>query len=197
LGFDSKEGQHAITEMKRDYGLLWETAISPNAAGDPVIIENRLVSVGRLVAHEVAIVALDVQTGVAVWQYTGERYAASVASPPYVWYVSSAQADGTLVNLYRIDVRSGERKQITSWHGKARVDQAWIAYEPGRVCVTTASPEDTKCFNAGSRVNAFAPHNTGAVPPRAALWPSSAFLTQRGHLYAYTADGHAYAMRLN
>src|ERR1051326_9515623 len=89
-------------------------------------MEDRLVSVGRRVGHELALVALDAQTGAVVWSYSGERYLASVAAAPYIWYVSSTQADGTLVNLYRIDVRSGERKQMETRHYPGRVDQAWI-----------------------------------------------------------------------
>jgi len=182
VGLDSKEGQSAISELKRDYGLLWEIAISQDVAGDPVIIGNRLVSVGRRVGHEEAIVALDVQTGAVVWSYSGERYLASVAAPPFVWYVSSSQADGTLVNLYRIDVRTGERTPIESRHSPTRVDQAWIAYENGRARVITEPPLESKRTQ---------------IPPRSALWEASAYLIQAGRLYAYTFDGHAYAMRLN
>jgi outer membrane protein assembly factor BamB len=182
VGLDSREGQSAIGELKHDYRLLWETAISPDVAGDPMIIGNRLVSVGRRVAHESAIVALDAQTGSVVWSYSGERYLASVADPPFVWYVSSSQADGTLVNLYRIDVRSGERSLIESRHNATRVDQAWIVLDSGHPRVTTEPPPAT---------------NVNAIPPQAALWPPSTFSVHGGRLYAYTAEGHAYAMVLN
>jgi hypothetical protein len=147
-----------------------------------VIIGNRLVSVGRRVDHEVAIVALDTETGAVVWSYGGERYLASVAAPPYVWYVSGSQADGTLVNLYRIDAHSGERQLMENRHSASRVDQAWIAYENGHARVTTEPPLESK---------------RAQIPPRGALWPPSTFLTQSGRFYAYTSDGHAYAMRLN
>jgi hypothetical protein len=178
---DSKDGQSVVSELKRDHGLLWETAISPDVAGDPVIIENRLVSVGRRVGHEDVIVALDLHTGETVWSYGGERYLASLADPPFVWYVSSSQADGTLVNLYRIDVRSGERQQIETRHNPTRVDQAWIALNSGHPRIITEPPPETKA---------------NPMPPQAALWPPSAFTVQSGCLYAYTADGHAYAMAL-
>jgi outer membrane protein assembly factor BamB len=181
VGLDSKDGQQAVSEMKRDYGLLWESAISPDVAGDPMLIENRLVSVGRRVAHESAIVALDPVTGATVWQYTGERYVASLAVPPFLWYASSAQPDGTLVNLYRIDVRSGERKLVESRHSRSRVDQAWIVNDSGGVRVVTEPPLET---------------GVSAAPPRAALWATSAYLIQDNRLYAYTPDGHAYAMLL-
>jgi tetratricopeptide (TPR) repeat protein len=182
IGLDSKEGQQTISELKRYYGLLWETAISPDVAGKPVVIGNRLVSVGRRVGHEVAIVALDAQTGAVVWNYTGERYVASVAAPPFLWYVTSSQADGTLVNVYRIDIQSGERKLMESRHSASRVDQAWIAYDSGRVRVITEPPLESK---------------GNSIAPSTALWTPLAFTLQSGYLYAYTADGYAYAMRLN
>jgi outer membrane protein assembly factor BamB len=182
VGLDSKEGQSAISELKRDYGLLWETAIGPDVAGGPAMIANRLVSVGRRAGYELAIVALDAETGAAVWSYTGERYIASVAAPPFVWYVSSSQADGTLVNVYRIDVRTGERQLMESRHYAARVDQAWIAYDYGRVRVIT----DPQPVNKAKQ-----------LPPAKALWQPAAYLIQNGRLYAYTPDGHAYAMQLN
>jgi outer membrane protein assembly factor BamB len=182
VGLDSTEGQNAISELKRDYGLRWKTPISPDVAGGPMLIGNRLVSVGRRVAHESAIVALDPESGAVVWSYSGERYIASVADPPFVWYISSSQPDGTLVNLYRIDVRSGERKPMESRHYPNRVDQAWIALESGHPRITIEPPRETK---------------PTPIAPRSALWPPSAFTIQAGRLFAYTADGHAYAMSLN
>jgi hypothetical protein len=95
--------------------------------------------------------------------------------------VSSSQADGTLVTLYRIDVRSGERQQIETRHNPTRVDQAWIALNSGHPRIITEPPPETKA---------------NPMPPQAALWPPSAFTVQSGCLYAYTADGHAYAMAL-
>jgi serine/threonine protein kinase/outer membrane protein assembly factor BamB len=182
VGLDSKEGQRAISELKRDFGLLWLMRISPDVAGDPVFIEKRLVSVGRRVGHELAIVALDPQTGAVVWSYSGERYLASVAEPPFVWYVSSSQADETLINLYRIDVRSGERQLMESRHNAGRVDQAWIAYEAGHARIVTEPM----------------PASEGKhIPLRNKLWEPSAYLVHDGRLYAYTPEGHAYAMRLN
>src|SRR5207248_605460 len=135
----------AISEVKRDYGLLWETHVGREVAGDPVIIENRLVSMGRAVGPELPIVALNPQTGAAVWHHTAERFVSSVAAVydrrSFLWYASGLQTDGTAIALYRIDIRTGERKQLANWHRPVRVDQAWIAYAAGRTFVATVSPD--------------------------------------------------------
>ena len=277
VGLDSKEGQRAISEVKRDHGLLWETAIGPDVPGDPVIIENRLVSAGRGVGRESHIVALDLQSGAVVWSYAAERFVSSVAGEYNrrfsLWYVSGFVADATTVNLYRVDIRTGERKQMASWRRPSRIDQVWIAYAGGHIFVATGSPDFTTrmlqvgiaCFDAASgarlwekshdsKANAIdlalpvglfaaqsdsltysiaqerwtiratdgsalpaltqpvaAEHSwelrgdnagveidksTGRVVARhAVLWRPSSFRIQSGRLYAFTADGHAYAMR--
>jgi serine/threonine protein kinase/outer membrane protein assembly factor BamB len=150
VGIDSKEGQSAIAELKRDYGLIWEAEVGRNVAGAPVMVGNRLVSVGRNVQDpkvlplERTIVALDPDTGGLAWRCTGERFLASVAvtdGGPYIWYAAGSQADTSSVLLYRVDVHSGERKQMASWRWIQRVDQAWIAYASGRIFVGTTSPE--------------------------------------------------------
>ena len=63
----------------------------------------------------------------------------------------------------------------------ARVDQAWIELESGHPRIRTEPPREIK---------------PSPIPPPSALWPPSAFTVQSGRLYAYTADGHAYAMTL-
>jgi serine/threonine protein kinase/outer membrane protein assembly factor BamB len=150
VGIDSKEGRGAIAELKRDYGLLWEAEVGREVAGQPVLIGNRLVSVGRNVQDPKAppadrsIVALDPETGGLAWRFVAERFAASTAvtdGGPYIWYVAGSQSDTSSVLLYRIDIRSGERKQMASWRRPQRVDQAWIAYASGRIFVATVSPD--------------------------------------------------------
>ena len=257
VGFDSNAGQQAIAEMKRGYGLLWETMIGPELVGDPVLFENRLISGGRGIGREIPIVGLDLQTGAIAWRYTAERFASSVAGQndrrSFLWYAGGVQTDPTAAALYRIDIRTGERKQMASWRRPAPVDQAWIAYASGRVFAATASPDPDKrtlqvgidCFDAisggrlwqktyNSKANAadlahpvglfstqkdsltysigkerwtvratdggtLPPVQQPADPPKAAaphaiLWPPSTFRIQNGTLYAFTADGHAYAM---
>jgi hypothetical protein len=49
-----------------------------------------------------SLIAVDAQTGAAVWRYTAERYAASVVvndSSPALWYVTGSYADAKLVML--------------------------------------------------------------------------------------------------
>src|SRR5262249_53359269 len=131
-------------EVKRDYGLLWESATGWNVAGEPVIVGDRLVSVGRsdTSAHESSIVGLNVETGAVVWRYNAERFAASTVAPGAVlWDVAGGQADAANVVLYRVDARTGERKKMAGWRAQGRVDQAWIAASAGRVFVAEASSE--------------------------------------------------------
>jgi hypothetical protein len=91
-------------------------------------------------------------------------------------------AGGRNVNLYRIDVRTGERQVMESPHFANRIDQAWIALDSARARVLHEPPLENK---------------PKPISPRNALWKPAAFLTQNGRLYAYTLDGHAYAMQLN
>jgi hypothetical protein len=90
------------------------------------------------------IVALDPEAGGMAWRFVAERFAASAAvrdGGPYIWYAAGSQSDTSFVLLYRIDVRSGERKQMANWRRPQRVDQAWIAYASGKIFVATVSPD--------------------------------------------------------
>lgn len=255
-GFESKEGQRTIAEMKRDYGLLWETAIGQSVTGEPAVIGDRLVSVGRKVATELTIAGLDAANGVAVWRYRAERFAASTAANACVWYVSGSGVDATSVALYRVDPKTGERRQIAAWKRGPRIDQAWIAADGTRVFVGTVAADmiagkvdlvvdafdgasgakvwekiqsvkavgrelgdPVKVFSVdkdvvtyamagqswsvraadGSAVAAAAktPVSNKVAMPGFSLWLPSAFTVQNGRLYAFTADGRAYAMGAN
>jgi serine/threonine protein kinase/outer membrane protein assembly factor BamB len=255
VGLDSKEGQRTIAELKQDDGLLWESATGWNVAGEPVIVGDRLVSVGRAdpTTHESSIVGLNLQTGAIVWRYNTERFAASaVGANGTLWYVTGSQVDTASVSLYRVDARTGERKQVTNWRWQGRVDQTWIATAGGRVFVAETSSEvstgtvqvEMECRDAssgarlwtksqslkvsarelGNPLSVFAvdgdsftyrigketwtlrtadggllpPVKVAASKPSSApmsLWPPSSFHIQDGRMYAFTAEGRAYAMK--
>jgi outer membrane protein assembly factor BamB len=242
VGIDSTEGQRIMSELKRDYRFLWETTVGPNVAGDPVIIGNRLVSVGRRVARESQIIALDLQTGAPAWQHTAEVFVSSVAAVYdrrfFLWYSSGVLGDESTVMLHRIDAASGEVEEMAKWRRKNHVDQAWIAYASGRIFVADRSglQVSVECFDAGTGarlwnkehtttgklfdlthpVGVFAAENdsltysvgtqkftvrAGDGSPLPPVTHSqvesrpSGFVTQNGHHYTFTGDGHAYAMK--
>jgi outer membrane protein assembly factor BamB/TolB-like protein len=256
VGLDSKEGQRTVGEMKREHGLVWESATGWSVAGEPMIVGDRLVSVGRAdpSTHESSIVGLNRQSGAVVWRYNEERFAASaIGTGGVLWYVAGAQADAASVALYRVDARTGERKQVANWRVPERVDQAWIAPVAKRIFVAETSSDvktgmlrvDIECRDAasgtslwmkgqnlkvsardlGNPIQFFAadgdavtyaigketwtlragdgavltavrvPKATRAPVPPMSLWPSSSFRMQDGRLYAFTADGRAYAMQ--
>src|SRR5262249_15753186 len=82
--------------------------------------------------------------GGIVWRYAAERFAASVIvsdGQPVLWYAGGSQADLMSAALYRVDVRTGDRKQIAIWRRPERVDQAWIACAGSRVFVAAVAPD--------------------------------------------------------
>ncbi len=256
VGVDSSAGQRAISELKQQYGLLWQTPIGPAVLPDPVLIENRLVSTGRRLADEPHVVALDPRNGGVVWRYATERFAASALEDglPFLWCVGGSLTDLKAATLYRVDIRTGERKQMALWRRPERVDQAWIASAAGRVFVATVAPDmntatmevGLAAFDAASgtklweksehrQANALELKNLielftagkdglsysigpqrwtvratdgsplpavaatgasakGVATPPVFLWPPSGFRLQNGRFYAFTDDGHAYAM---
>jgi TolB-like protein/outer membrane protein assembly factor BamB len=163
VGIGSKEGRRAIAELKQDHGLAWETEVGEAIAGEPVAVEDRVVSVGRAVERDLGIVALNAQSGAVAWSFGAERFAASVMDGRSLWYVSGRQSDGTSADLFRIDIRTGEGKLVASWRAREHVEPAWITTANGRVFVATASSDLEKgtlavaseCFDAksGARVS--------------------------------------------
>src|SRR5207244_5721093 len=71
-------------------------------------------------------ILLDLQSGAVVWSYAAERFVSSVTGEYdrrfSLWYVSGLVADATTVNLYRVEIRTGERKQMASWRRPSRIE---------------------------------------------------------------------------
>src|SRR5262249_22093663 len=261
----------------QDYRLQWQTAIDTDVAPDPVVVENVLVSAGRRTGSALHIEALRLDTGTMLWRYAAERFVASVVAVyenrPVLWQVSGDAANVAAAVLYRIDIRTGERKRVADWQAARRIEQAWIAYAAGRVFIATASPDlsaktlqvHIDCFDAatgkhywhtaqdspkatlpellspvtlfsaqkdllsfamGSKRWTVRAENGAALPSpagvlesehswrivddavaeefdpktgkvfakHAILWRPSTFRIQNNRLYAFTADGLAYAM---
>jgi hypothetical protein len=143
VGVDSKDGKQALAELTSAHQLQWQTAIDTNVAGAPLLIENRIVSVGRRTSDQLHLVALDANTGAIAWRWEASRFVASVAGTeggkPVLWYASGDAKDYTAISMYRIDIRSGEREPILQWKKSTRIDQAWIAAAAGRLFVASAS----------------------------------------------------------
>jgi outer membrane protein assembly factor BamB len=135
VGLDSKDGLRAVEELKQGYGLMWATPIGAPLAGEPVVVGDRVVSVGRGVERELAIVALNADSGETAWRFGAERFVASVVDGGGLWYAAGRLADGNAVELYRVDLRTGEQRPVASWRAAQHVDQAWIAAGSGKVFV--------------------------------------------------------------
>jgi outer membrane protein assembly factor BamB len=213
VGLDSNDGRRTIDELKRDHGLLWVTQIGTDVAGEPVRIGERLVSIGRKSAQDSegvpidrTIMGLDPETGAIAWRFATERFIASVAVPepqPCIYYVAGSQADLNSFYLYRVDVRSGDRKQVAVWKGKQRIDQAWIAFVGSRIFVASVVPDINThtvqvfvdAFDAASGMHAWTHNQTLKIGDRDAGEPIRMFVA-RDNLAAYSAGGQTYALRV-
>ena len=145
VGTDSKEGKQALAELSREHQLHWQSAIDLDVVGAPLLIGNRIVSVGRRVLDKLHLLALDARDGTVVWRWQAERFVASVPgtheNKPVLWYVSGDANDYTAITLSRIDILGVDQKLIVKWRKPARIEQAWAATADGRVFVATVSAD--------------------------------------------------------
>src|SRR5205085_9025456 len=135
-----------------------ETTAARNTGGES---ESRLVNLGRGMGRDLPVAGVYIETGALIWRHNAERFAASVTvtqDRPLLWYVSGSVDGSTAATLHRIDIRSGEPRQMANWRRTGHISQGWIAYAAGRVFVATAAPDvnagtlqiGLDCFDAAS-----------------------------------------------
>src|SRR5439155_13120651 len=116
--------KEAISELRRNYGLLSNQTTDTILAGDPLVVAGLLINIGRgsglRAGGATQILALRPGTNEVVWRQPAERFLDSVAvtrpGPPAVLYVTGNANDPTAVILNRLDVARGERTRLASWN---------------------------------------------------------------------------------
>src|SRR5262249_55794277 len=137
------------------------------------------------------IVALDLKSGDVVWRQPGGRVIDAVTGVhngvPSLWYAVSGSDNPVSVTLYRVDVATGERKQITAWTRPAEVTALHVALAGNRIVVASISQNASAAqvqvgvdaMDASSGVRLWQKQHEQTVNVFEARYPAALFLAQR------------------
>jgi outer membrane protein assembly factor BamB/TolB-like protein len=193
VGRQSKAGQEAIADLKRNAGLIWQAEVGGQFSEmNPDVVDGKILGVGP---SQIAV--LDASTGKALWRHNVERNFDFLydGKSKRVFYAYGQNDDPKVVHLYVLGIDGANRRELAHFTGSADVRRLFLAFANNRLFTATSYIDrnsgtftlDVAAFDASSGTRLWQKTHPYTASEMAQIGVSFGLFFPRGNFLVYSS----------